>query len=142
MIKFTPEQIEKFPVNHLSFSAIRSYMTDRQMFYKRYLRMEFDDVAGPSLFQGKAFHLGLELIFNQLKASEGQNLINIDEVIQVASEYFIREAECLKIDFGKTGSVDKSLKVIDSALRFYYDFIFKKGEFLKKAFLVVEQNYD
>jgi len=119
MIKFTPEQIANFHVAHLSFSAIRCYMADRQLFFKRYIRLEFEDFTSPSMLEGKAYHKALESIWNIKKgggelADEHWQFVN-----DIAHEYIVKTAETVNVDFGKTGSPDKSLKVVEQALKFY-----------------------
>lgn len=125
MIKFTPEQIKKFPVAHLSFSAIRCYMTNRQLFYKRFIRQEYDDRTGPSLIEGKAYHKGLELLWNDVKVNryDFETMQADDElwfqVHQIAHTKLVEQVETGDVDFGKTGSIAKSLKTVEQGLNWY-----------------------
>ena len=52
----TPQQIEHFPVAHLSPSAIRQYLGDRQGFFKRYIRLVFDEKRSPAAVEGTCAH--------------------------------------------------------------------------------------
>lgn len=121
MIKFSSEQISNFPVAHLSFSAIRCYMTDRQLFFKRHIRFEYGDMGSPSLIEGKAYHKALEVFWGKAKTQGTPNIDEHDwnEVIAHAMNYLITEAETGKVNFGKTGSVSKSAKTVEQALSFY-----------------------
>lgn len=123
MIKFTPEQIKDFPVAHLSFSAIRCYMTDRQLFYKKHIRLEFSDASTPSMVEGKAYHKALETLWGKIKYSNQLELSEQDwnEVVAVGLNHVLTEGESGKVNFGKTGSVSKSAKVVEQALKFYRD---------------------
>lgn len=119
MIKFTPEQIANFPVSHLSFSAIRCYMADRQLFFKRYIRFEFEDFTSPSMLEGKAYHKALESLWNMVKGGGEIGEEHWRFINDVAHQYIVTVAENGNVDFGKTGSTDKSLKVVEQALKFY-----------------------
>ena len=119
MIKFTPEQIANFPVSHLSFSAIRCYMADRQLFFKRYIRLEFEDFTSPSMLEGKAYHKALESIWNHVKQGGVVDDQYWHFVNNIALETIVIASEKGYVDFGKTGSVDKSIKTVEQALRFY-----------------------
>jgi len=44
------------PVRHLSYSAIRSFLQSENLFFKRYVRLEFDNKEKPSMLVGKAAH--------------------------------------------------------------------------------------
>lgn len=109
---------QNFPVAHLSYSAIREYCHDRQMFYKKYIRLEFDDSSNPSFFEGRAVHKLMEAYYVQ-PSSYTQALR--DAIIQA----FVEE-EAAKVDWGKTGSVEKSIKVIQNASRWLIEYMSTK----------------
>jgi RecB family exonuclease len=114
----TKSQIANFPVPHLSMSAIRNYLTDRQSFFRRYVRWEFDEKASPALVEGKAIHFILEEFWKAKK--EGKDFDwekKIEEGIQTINEQDIDG----KIEWGKTGSFEKSAKVVYQAAHFYKD---------------------
>lgn len=117
--KLRPEQVESFPVAHLSFSAIRTYLTDRQSFFKRYIRLEFDFKTSASMLEGSVYHKALESLWNQRKAGGELDEKFWSFLNDVAHREIIQAAESGKIEFGKTGSPDKSLKIVEQALKFY-----------------------
>lgn len=59
--------LEAFPVRHLSYSAIRQYLTDRQTFFKRYIRLEFNNETSPSMLQGDIFHRTIDAFYRSKK---------------------------------------------------------------------------
>jgi hypothetical protein len=48
------------PIRHLSYSAIRSFLQSENLFFKRYVRLEFDNKEKPSMLIGKAGHETIE----------------------------------------------------------------------------------
>lgn len=48
------------PVRHLSYSAIRSFLQSENLFIKKYIRREFDEIEKPVFLIGKAVHSALE----------------------------------------------------------------------------------
>lgn len=111
-------EIENFPVSHLSVSSIRQYMTDRQMFFRRYIRLEFDDKKNPALIEGSLFHLMLESYWNSIKQGKPgaiENGVWENGIARINSD----DAKGL-IDWGKTGSLPKSLETVEKALDFYF----------------------
>lgn len=64
MQQLTPEALEtiaqSLPIQHISHSAIRQYLTSENLFYKRYVRSEFDEKGKPSMMIGKAVHYAIE----------------------------------------------------------------------------------
>lgn len=118
MIKFTPQQIEQFPVVHLSFSAIRCYMSDRQLFFKRYIRKEFEDFSSPSMLEGKAYHRALEALWS-IQGGYASTDEQWNHANNIAHQTIVELSESSGVDFGKTGSVEKSLKIVSQALEFY-----------------------
>jgi hypothetical protein len=45
-----------YPVSHLSYSAIRSYLSDRNMFNKAYIKKIYDTMGNPAMVEGSLFH--------------------------------------------------------------------------------------
>lgn len=125
MIKFTPEQIKRFPVAHLSYSAIRCWMTDRQKFFKNYIRLEFEDFSSPAMVEGKAYHKALEYFWNGVKTSSAPIGVllhdSFPDMLNIANDHIVDAVEKGNVDFGKTGSVEKSMKTVETALGFYRD---------------------
>lgn len=54
------------PVRHLSYSAIRSFLQSENLFFKRYVRLEFDNKEKPSMLVGKAAHETTEKFWQDL----------------------------------------------------------------------------
>lgn len=112
----TKSQIANFPVRHLSISAIRTYLTDRQSFFKRYIRLEFDKKEIPALIEGKGVHAVLEAYWKAKK--EGQDF-NWDTAIDEQERIIAAKDREGRIDWGKSGDLEKSQKNIRQTIEFY-----------------------
>lgn len=112
----TAEQIANFPVRHLSVSAIRQYMSDPQMFLKRYIRLEFDAKKSPALIEGDLLHRLLEAHWESLK---NDGTYSVDQVLAQGREEIKMDDEKGLIDWGKTGNLEKSIKTVIDAFEFY-----------------------
>lgn len=66
------------PVRHLSYSAIRSFLQSENLFFKRYVRLEFDTKEKPSMLVGKAAHETTEKFW--------QDLLNAPETIRACEQ--------------------------------------------------------
>lgn len=109
-------QIANFAVRHLSMSAIRTYLTDRQSFFRRYVRLEFEEKESPALIEGKGVHAVLEGYWKAKK--EGKDFdweSAIDEQERIISA---KDRED-RIDWGKSGDLEKSQKNLRQAVEFY-----------------------
>jgi hypothetical protein len=51
----TLEQISSFPIKHFSPSSIMTLMADPQQFFKRYIKLEFDNKKGSAALEGQRF---------------------------------------------------------------------------------------
>ncbi len=73
------------------------------------------------MLEGKVYHKALETYWNyrKVKAEVGEDLW--DMLLNNANRDIIDIAEKGFVDFGKTGSVDKSIKIVEKALSFYRD---------------------
>lgn len=111
-------EIANFPVAHLSVSAIRQYMSDRQMFFRRYIRLEFDETKGPALIEGSLYHFVLEQYWKSVK--EGNPTFFRNDILEEKIEYIKKDDEKGLIDWGSTGSLEKSLDIVKNSLEFYY----------------------
>lgn len=58
------------PVRHLSYSAIRSFLQSENLFFKKYVRCEFDEIGQPSMMVGKAAHETTEKFWQDKKTHE------------------------------------------------------------------------
>jgi RecB family exonuclease len=111
-----PSHIANIPIPYLSVSAMRAYLSDRQSFFRRYVRLEFDEKASPALVEGKALHSIIEAYW---KTKQEGGEFNWDEEIKKGVE-IINQADITgEIDWGKTGSFDKSSKTVFQAANFY-----------------------
>lgn len=61
------------PVRHLSYSAIRSFLSSENMFFKRYVRLEFDQKEKPAMLIGKAAHETIEHIYQDIMEERGMS---------------------------------------------------------------------
>jgi hypothetical protein len=111
--------IIKHNISHLSHSSIRDYLTDRQKFYKKWIRREFDEQSGPALAEGSAYHLALEFIWEMKKSLTPLTEEIWNSARERAMQHIIQEDEKRKIDYGKTGSLSNSIALVDKALGFY-----------------------
>ena len=112
----TKSQIADFPVRHLSISAMRTYLTDRQSFFKRYVRLEFDKKESPALIEGKGVHAVLE---GYWKAKKDGKDFNWEEAIDEQERIIAAKDREGRIDWGKSGDLEKSQKNIRQAIEFY-----------------------
>ena len=118
----TTEQIENFPVPHLSPSAIRQYLGDRQGFFKRYIRLEFDEKRSPSATEGACAHAIVAEYWTAVADGKGSEF-DWDGMTQEKIEEFFSTAnpEYDLIDWGKTGSEEKSREKVEKMVGFYID---------------------
>lgn len=72
------ENVNLLPISHLSVSSILEYMKNEQSFFKKYIRLEFDEIIWPSLMIWKAFHAGLNYYYSNLLNKTKQNMPIID----------------------------------------------------------------
>jgi hypothetical protein len=112
----TKSQLANFPVPYLSMSAIRNYLTDRQSFFRRYVRLEFDEKESPALLEGKTLHAIIE---GYWKAKQEGKEFNWSEAVDVALQEFSQRDIAGVVDWGKTGSFEKSAKSVIQAAEFY-----------------------
>lgn len=112
----TKSQLANFAVRHLSMSAIRNYLTDRQSFFRRYVRLEFDEKESSALIEGKAVHAVLE---GYWKARKDGKEFNWDEAVDAQERIIAAKDREGRIDWGKTGDLEKSQKTLRQAIEFY-----------------------
>ncbi len=114
----TKSQQANFAVRHLSMSAIRTYLTDRQSFFRRYVRLEFEEKESPALLEGKGLHSVLEGYWTAKKEKKDfdwDSAVDEQERIIAAKD---REG---RIDWGKSGNLEKSQKNLRQAAGFYQE---------------------
>lgn len=115
----TPEQIANFPVAHLSPSAINCYLNDRQMFFRQYIRFEYDNTVGPSLIEGTAVHYALEQYYTDI-----QNEVETkhpEEYIAMALDKLRECCDLENVQWGKTGNIEDSSRKVKSCLKAYFN---------------------
>lgn len=119
--------MNSLPIEHLSYSAMRTYLTNPWLFRKRYILGLYDFKASPAMYEGKAGHKYVEL---RLK---GQS-------VQAALSHAMKMLESVsddQIDWGKTGSREKSQKKIASICEFVESEMPDLGEILKVEYSAV-----
>lgn len=105
----TKEQILNFPIQHISFSAIRSFLTDRNIFKKRYILLQYDNKTFPAIEEGRAAHY----FFQKYYESKKNNIPFLFEKELAMAEKIIDEStEKGFVDYGKTGSQQKSKDIL------------------------------
>lgn len=114
------ENVEALPIKHLSVSAIREFLTNRQSFYKKYVRLEFNFKTGVSLLRGKAVHAALEYYRGE-KIGDPTKIPNEDIMRDIAIQN-LQDAvkkEGDNMDRGKTGSLEKTIEDVNQAITNY-----------------------
>lgn len=119
MTILTPEQVANFPVAHISVSSIRQYLTDRQSFFKRYVRLEFEMQKWPSLVEWSLFHSILELYWQDQKEWKSSDF-NVDAAFEARLQQFEIDKQFDEVNWWSTGSKEKSLQTVKNALQFYF----------------------
>jgi RecB family exonuclease len=109
-------QIANFPVRHISMSALRTYLTDRQAFFRRYVRLEYEKKESPALIEGKAVHAVLE---GYWKAKKDGADFNWNEAVDEQERIIAAKDREGRIDWGKSGDLEKSQKNLRQAIDFY-----------------------
>ncbi len=130
MTLLNEEQIANFPVQHFSQSSIKCYMEDRQIFFKRYIRYEFDISTGPALIEGSTVHKILEMFYSHLHDNFKAKDFDWDKAIEVSIDECLDEETLARVDWGKTGSYEASVKKINNIIGFYKDELPEVGKVL------------
>lgn len=118
----TESQLYNFPVNHFSFSSIKSYMEDRQGWFRRYVRWEFDTKRTPASFQGNVFHSVLEKYYEaERKGDRNEKMWNdkLDFIVTVCINEWKEKPDFENIDWGKS-NLEESVKIIHQAVEMYF----------------------
>ena len=137
----TKSQLANFPVPYLSMSAIRTYLSDRQSFFRRYVRLEFDERESPSLLEGKTLH---EVIEHFWKSKQEGKDFDWDATTELALNSFSLRDTAGAIDWGKTGSYEKSASSVRQAVQFYRDALpdYKEVVAVEKKFVSDFENLE
>lgn len=129
----SPSQIANFPVPYLSVSAIRTYLSDRQSFFRRYVRLEFDEKESPALLEGKAAHHVIEQYW---RSKQEETDFDWEKEIERGIDLINQSDIEGRVDWGKTGSFEKSSKTVYQAIQFYRENLPKY-----KDIVTVEKKY-
>jgi len=112
------EEKKSYPVQHLSFSSIRCLMEDEVKFYKQYIRKLYDEKTSPALIEGTAFHKILELFWSwKIQNGVFPDAKREGEILKEIANIFKDKMKF--IEWGKTGSLEDSLKSVSNAYEFY-----------------------
>jgi hypothetical protein len=102
------------PVEHFSASAIQSYLSDKYGFYKTYIAKEYEFRQNISSVEGKVVHKILAQYYSNPKDF---NILLVDQYLQDA---FMEYSDTIEgLDFGKTGSLTKTIKKLKTLLDLY-----------------------
>jgi hypothetical protein len=103
-----------YPVSHLSYSAIRSYLSDRNMFNKAYIKKIYDTMGNPAMVEGSLFHAVLADYYKNPQS------FAIKESLERNTHEFDDKGKFENINWGKTGSKEKSIKTVSNVLMTYF----------------------
>ena len=91
----TEEQKANFPVGHYSASAIKTYLEDRQGFFKRNIRFEFDQYTKPVFVIGRILHHSLEDYYKFIKNNGKPSEFDWEKVKEIC---FLKETNTTRND--------------------------------------------
>ena len=91
---------ENLPIQHVSFSSLRLFLSNQMQFKKEYILNVRDWISSPSAVAGSAYHKALETYYETKSHEKGMS----------AGLLYIETQKEDKIEWGKTGSRDKILK--------------------------------
>ena len=100
-------------VDHLSYSAIVTFLNNQVEFQKRYIAKIYDNPKTPSLVVGTSFHKAMETYYDK----DGGD-------VQAAIEAGLEEMSYVsdsEIDFGKTGSREKMMQDYTRLVNKYFE---------------------
>ena len=101
-------------VDHLSYSAIVTFLRNQVEFQKRYIAKVYDNSKSPSLIVGTAFHKAMEVFYSPISAG------SIHEAVE-AGLAEINSVSDYEIDFGKTGNREKMIKEYTQLVNKYFE---------------------
>lgn len=99
----------QLPIEHISYSAMRSYCSNQQQFFKNYILGIWENKSSQVSLVGKGFHRTMEHFY---KTGD------IDKAIELGHTY-ISKVPDNEVDWGKTGSREKAMKEMAAAVNFY-----------------------
>lgn|SRR5574337_244025 len=92
-----------YPIDRLSFSAVREYLSNPWRFHRIYVLKIQTFTDSPATLVGRAFHKCLELFYSSPDFRTEEGLARAKE-----SALSIIRAAAPQVDWGKTGSLEKS----------------------------------
>lgn len=100
-------------VDHLSYSAIVTFLNNQVEFQKRYIAKIYDNPKTPSLVVGTSFHKAMETFYDK----DGGD---VQKAIEAGLEEmsYVSDSE---IDFGKTGSREKMMQDYTRLVNKYFE---------------------
>lgn len=100
-------------VDHLSYSAIVTFLNNQVEFQKRYIAKIYDNPKTPSLVVGTSFHKTMETFYDK----DGGD---VQKAIEAGLEEmsYVSDSE---IDFGKTGSREKMMQDYTRLVNKYFE---------------------
>lgn len=101
--------MNNLPIEHLSFSSLRTFLANPWQFRKEWILGLRDRKMSPSMLVGKALHLYAERYYSGKDPMEARK-----EALEMVSS--VGSAE---VDWGKTGSIEKSLKDLNKTIDFF-----------------------
>lgn len=121
----------QLPIEHLSYSAMRTFCANRAMFKKIYILNDYDYTNSIVGMAGKGFHKVME---NHLMGMK----------LEMAIQKGVEETEATpdsKIDFGKTGSREEIIKQMTAGVNFYLAELPDFGEIISTEKKIVTDNF-
>ncbi len=98
-------------IDHLSYSAIITFLRNQVEFQKRYIARVYDNAKSPSMVVGTAFHKAMEVYYQDGTIEEAV-AAGLEE-IRITSDY--------EIDYGKTGSREKMIQEYTFLVNTYFE---------------------
>lgn len=106
-------------IQHLSPSAIRSYLDNPHAFKAKYIdgRTIFSDIS-PALIEGNFVHQIIDQYWS-IRKGAGSSHEYATKRVTIDYTKLQQALEAPNINFGKTGSIEKSILVVENAVKFY-----------------------
>ena len=106
-------------VDHLSYSAIITFLRNQVEFQKRYIAKVYDNAKTPALVVGTAFHKAMETYYTP----EAQTMTDAART-QMSVEAGLKEIEITsdyEMEYGKTGSREKMIRDYTTLINKYLE---------------------
>jgi len=101
-----------YPIDHWSYSSMRTFLSDPIRWKKRYVEGVYEDTFSVAGAVGQAGHKALAHFYEYSQD-------DIPGAIEVGVQHLTNMQGA--IDFGKTGSLEKALKTLTAGLNFYFE---------------------